>query len=123
MSCGGAGFHGPGGLLLLSWVGAVRALGQGIPRARLTASANSCAQGQVSGSRGQVAGTGDQAGRGVQQPVAQVAGPASASGPSNSSSHVQHSRSIATAAAVIQAVLMAKDATASGPGRCPCRTG
>src|ERR1700722_19711184 len=67
-----AGFLGPG--LATPSLGSIGQgpAGQGMARTRLTASANSCAQGQVFGDpQDQVAGSFDQASRSVQQPLAQ----------------------------------------------------
>ena len=51
MSCGDAGFHGPGGGCSFLGLSGREAGGQGMARTRLKASANCCAQGQVSGIR------------------------------------------------------------------------
>ena len=51
VSCGDAGFHGPGGGCSFLGLSGREAGGQGMARTRLKASANCCAQGQVSGIR------------------------------------------------------------------------
>ena len=51
VSCGDAGFHGPGGGCSFLGLSGREAGGQGIARTRLKVSANCCAQGQVSGIR------------------------------------------------------------------------